>query len=403
MKQNWMIVGAVAAMMAAASAATYAQTTPDATAPPMAAPAAPMTPAAPMEPDTSMSSPPGAMLPVDQFGVPTVPGPPTTDVPPDYTLLANRNFGYTEIHAAKAKGFSDSQIASMIRISKLSGDSFQSVVDMVLNGTTFATIAETDNLKLSDVIDPPKEKAELAAYEAAYQTSGYMALKQYKMANEAAMSSSSMPMTPSTTTAMPMTPMAPTKDVVQAAMSEKKFSTLVKLLKQANLVDALEGPGPFTVFAPTNDAFKKLPKGTLKKLTPDQLTAILKYHVLPAKVDAATAMAMSTPTSPPTLEGSTLQVTSGSGKVMINDATVTQADIMATNGIVHAIDTVLMPPDMPTDASAMPMTTPDSTGTTPPVTTGPATGSPTSSTPDTTSPTTPVAPPAPAPPAAPAQ
>jgi uncharacterized surface protein with fasciclin (FAS1) repeats len=309
MKQNWIILGAVAAMMAASSTGAGAQM-----APPMSAP---------MSADT-----------------------------PDYKLLANPLFDYPAIKGAEAKGLSDNEVASILRIAKLTGLSFREVLDQVLEGKTLPELAYENNLKISDVTNPDKEKQQIPAFLAAYESTGKGALKGMS-------GSTDMGMTPGTPTAppmasMPSTPAMASKDIVETAMSERRFSTLVGLLKKANLVDTLKGPGPFTVFAPTDAAFRKLPKGTLKNLTTDQLTKILTYHVIPAKVDAATAMAMTSPTSPPTVEGSTLQVTTQNGTVMINDAKVTQADIMATNGIIHAIDTVLMPPDLTTATTPPP-------------------------------------------------
>lgn len=276
----------------------------------------------------------------------------------DYSVLGNRDFNYTDIKKAKSEGFSDNEVASIAKIAHYSGVPFADITDRALSGTTFSTLATQLNLKLGDVLDVADEKDKIAAYETAYEATGVMALK-----NSGSMGmmspSASMPM--SSSTSMPMgsgstmsTPMAPTKDIVALAMSDKRFSTLVKELKKADLVSALQGPGPFTVFAPTNAAFKKLPKGALKDLEkdPTKLAAVLKYHVLPARVDAATATSMTSPTSPPTLEGSTLQVTATGGTVKINDATVTQADIMATNGIIHAIDTVLMPSDLASGSSS---------------------------------------------------
>ncbi len=266
---------------------------------------------------------------------------------PDYSLLANPLFNYSDLKSAKAKGLSDTEVASILRISKLTGVSFRDTTDRVLQGTTFSQLAYDYNLKLSDVLNPDQEKQQIASYMAAYESSGSMALKNSMMSSDMPMSTTSMSAGSSAPSTMSSgSGMTATMDIVQTAMSQKRFSTLVKLLKQANLVDTLKGPGPFTVFAPTNAAFKKLPKNTLKNLTSDQLTKILTYHVLPAKVDAATAMAMTSPTSPPTVEGSTLQVTTQSNTVMINNAKVIQADIQCSNGIIHAVDTVLMPPDL---------------------------------------------------------
>ena len=137
-------------------------------------------------------------------------------------------------------------------------------------------------------------------------------------------------------------------DIVQTAIKAGKFKTLVVALKAAGLVSALKGPGPFTVFAPTDAAFAKLPKGTvamlLKPANKAKLVKILTYHVIAgAAVSAAQAMAMKSPTSPPTLEGKTLQIRTVGGHVKVNNATVVIPDVKATNGVIHAIDTVLMP------------------------------------------------------------
>lgn len=134
-------------------------------------------------------------------------------------------------------------------------------------------------------------------------------------------------------------------DIVDTAAAAPQFSTLVTAIKAAGLADTLKGAGPFTVFAPTNAAFAKLPAGTVKALlnSPQRLKEILTYHVIPGKITAKQAMSMRTPTSPPTVEGKTLRVTTRGGTVMVNGARVVKANIMADNGVIHAIDTVLIP------------------------------------------------------------
>ena len=134
------------------------------------------------------------------------------------------------------------------------------------------------------------------------------------------------------------------KDIVDTAVAAGKFNTLAAALKAAGLVETLKGPGPFTVFAPTDEAFAKLPAGTLEDLlkpeNKQKLTAILTYHVVPAKAMAADVAGMS---SAKTVNGKELTLKAEGGKVMVNDATVTKADIEATNGVIHVIDTVLIP------------------------------------------------------------
>jgi len=133
--------------------------------------------------------------------------------------------------------------------------------------------------------------------------------------------------------------------VVDVAAANPDFSTLVTAIKAAGLADALKGKGPFTVFAPTNAAFAALPPGTLDNLLkPEnkaQLQAILKYHVIPARIESS-ALAGKTLTSPATLQGGTLPV-DGTNGVKVGDASVVAADVQAENGVIHVIDKVLLP------------------------------------------------------------
>lgn len=145
-------------------------------------------------------------------------------------------------------------------------------------------------------------------------------------------------------TAMAFPAYAADKDIVDTAVDAGSFTTLAAALGAAGLVETLKGEGPFTVFAPTDEAFAALPEGTVEDLlkpeNKDKLAAILTYHVVAGKV-------MSTDLSDgmmaPTVEGSDVTITTEGG-VMVNDATVTTADIEASNGVIHVIDTVLMPP-----------------------------------------------------------
>jgi uncharacterized surface protein with fasciclin (FAS1) repeats len=136
----------------------------------------------------------------------------------------------------------------------------------------------------------------------------------------------------------------PSKDIVDTAISAGSFKTLTTALEAAGLVETLKGKGPFTVFAPTDAAFAKLPEGTLKSLlmpaNKQKLTAILTYHVVAGNVKAADVIKLS---SAKTLNGQSVTIKVVGGKVLINGATVVKADIAATNGTIHVIDTVLMP------------------------------------------------------------
>jgi transforming growth factor-beta-induced protein len=158
-------------------------------------------------------------------------------------------------------------------------------------------------------------------------------------------SSSSASSSPAmSTAASPAMSPAATADIVDTAVAAGQFTTLAKALQAAGLVDALKGPGPFTVFAPTDAAFAKLPAGTLDTLLKDpkgELTKILTYHVVPGKVMAAD---ITDGMTAKTLEGSTVKFTVKDGKVYVNGAQVTTADVPASNGVIHVINKVLIPP-----------------------------------------------------------
>lgn len=131
------------------------------------------------------------------------------------------------------------------------------------------------------------------------------------------------------------------KTIIETATSAGKFTTLLAALKAAGLNDSLNAAGPFTVFAPTDEAFKRLAPGSVDSLLKDvpKLKKILTYHVVPGNIAAKDVKAGEVRT----LEGSPISVTVKDGHVAVNGARVTQADVVATNGVIHVIDTVLMP------------------------------------------------------------
>jgi uncharacterized surface protein with fasciclin (FAS1) repeats len=159
-----------------------------------------------------------------------------------------------------------------------------------------------------------------------------------------------------TTTAAPGTTMAPTttaggaagatKDIVDTAVAAGSFKTLASLLTSAGLVDTLKGAGPFTVFAPTDDAFAKVPQATLDALGADPkgaLAKVLTYHVVPGKIMAAD---IKDGMKVKTVEGTELTFSIKNGDVYVNDAKVVTPDVGASNGVIHVIDSVLIPPDL---------------------------------------------------------
>jgi uncharacterized surface protein with fasciclin (FAS1) repeats len=134
-------------------------------------------------------------------------------------------------------------------------------------------------------------------------------------------------------------------DIVDTAVAAGSFTTLAKALQAADLVGTLKGTGPFTVFAPTDEAFAKLPAGTLDTLlkpeNKDQLRRVLTYHVVPGKVMAADAAKL---TSAKAVSGDAIAINARGGSVMVEKARVNKADIAASNGVIHVIDAVILPP-----------------------------------------------------------
>jgi uncharacterized surface protein with fasciclin (FAS1) repeats len=137
---------------------------------------------------------------------------------------------------------------------------------------------------------------------------------------------------------------AQNRDIVDTAVAAGQFKTLAAALKAAGLIDTLKGPGPFTVFAPTDEAFAKLPKGAVEDLLKPEnkakLTAVLTYHVVPGKVMAADVVKVK---EAKTVQGSSLKVNAAGGKVMVDNANVVKTDIAASNGVIHVIDSVVLP------------------------------------------------------------
>ena len=144
-------------------------------------------------------------------------------------------------------------------------------------------------------------------------------------------------------TASSSCPAGQSKDIVAVAAGAGNFNTLVAAVKAAGLVQTLQGAGPFTVFAPTDEAFGKLPAGTVESLlkpeNKEKLVGILTYHVIPGKVMAADVKTMKAKT----VNGQELAINVGNGMVMVNNAHVVSTDVAASNGVIHVIDTVVLP------------------------------------------------------------
>ena len=201
--------------------------------------------------------------------------------------------------------------------------------------TTEATTEMTGTVEATPEMTGTME----ATGEATMEATGEATMEATSMATTEAMTVTGMMTSTSMTTA--------TKNIVETAMDTGEFMSLTAALKSAGLVETLKGKGPFTVFAPTDKAFAKLDSSTIDMLMNPanraELTKILTYHVVKGSVMAADVAGM---TTADTLEGSPITITVSGGEVKINNATIVMTDIVASNGVIHVIDTVLMPPDV---------------------------------------------------------
>jgi len=255
----------------------------------------------------------------------------------DYRILANPNYDYAQIVRARSYGMSDKNIVRAISLANMAGVPTSDVLDQLRDGWTFATVQSNYGISSEWIANDDTDK--LDNYIAAYHATGRWALKNsaYDDSNTAVTKTLAYNETITSSSSM--------GDIIHTLRSNSDFKTFSKALRRTGLDRTLEGSGPFTVFAPSDSAFAALPKDEMKSIWNNkaELTEVLQYHVLPTQVSAAQAMAMTSPTSPATLEGDTLQVTSSNSQVMINGNLVTTPDIQASNGVIHELDAVLIP------------------------------------------------------------
>ncbi|MGO8670913.1 MAG: fasciclin domain-containing protein [Capsulimonadaceae bacterium] len=255
--------------------------------------------------------------------------------PIDYTILANPVLDYTDIQQASMEGYTDSEIATMAKIAYLSGQRLDTILDFVRDGMTFGDIADKYGLSYYDVRRNREWKDRIREYRVAYETSGTGDVRMMVAASRQVYFSGDQSSAPESPDSL--------AGIVDNA---PELSTFARLLHQARLAEFLRGPGPLTVFAPTNAAFDKLSLNQLQALTndPSALTKVIDYHIIPSRMSSADVLAMPSPMTPATLEGDPLSVSGSTGSLTVNGAMVTDADVYATNGVIHEIDTVLIPP-----------------------------------------------------------
>jgi uncharacterized surface protein with fasciclin (FAS1) repeats len=281
--------------------------------------------------------------------------------PIDYSILATRNFDYVDLNQARAEGFSHHDIAVMAKISDKAGVPFEEVKQLALDGMAYPTIAAKFGLSPTAVWKVDEYERRIAMYRVAYENTGDNAVRNLVAASQEEYIAPST--TAYTTTTQTTTTSSPGSNLADYVNNAPELTMFARALRQAHLMKVLNGGGQFTIFAPTDSAFAKLSTDQLNALmnNRDELIKVLDYHIIPQRIDAAQALAMSSPTSPATLEGDPLQVTNTSGNVYVNGASVVKADVITSNGILHEVDTVLMPPSLSVINNTTTTTSPSTT------------------------------------------
>lgn len=277
-------------------------------------------------------------------------------------MWAYRNVDAREVNRYHAEGFSDDEIKGAANIAMRTGGEVEYYLRLIREvGIPLATLASDSGLSTDQIrADIPGYGVDTISVMTSPPTPASAPMIRTGMINSmtdstvGTTSSASLPAPiPPATTA----PAVTTNSLVDVILGNPDFSTLASVVKAGDMTEMLQGPGPYTIFAPTNAAFAKLPAGTLddwmKPENKEKLRSVLQYHVLPGKIMAADIMAMSNPSMPRSAAGSTLNVKT-TAPLMVNDANVTATDIVASNGVIHVVDTVLMPPA--TDTTAAPAT-----------------------------------------------
>jgi uncharacterized surface protein with fasciclin (FAS1) repeats len=321
-KRNMCLIAAAAAMVALAPSAVRADETATTT--------------------TTSTTTTTEFVPIN---IPTIAPPPTgpNGEPINYTVLAGKNYDAVDLNQARAEGFNDHDIAVIAKIADKSGRSFGEVKQRVLSGQSFPSLAEEYNLRLADVLDASDYQAQIAEYRVAYDTTG-----ENDVRNLVAASQEEMTTYPTTTYSS--TTVSSNASLADIVNSTPELSMFARALRHARLMKVLNGSGPYTIFAPTDAAFSKLSSDQINALMNNrsELVKVLDYHIIPQSIDAAQASSWSSSTFPATLEGDPLSVTNSGGSWMVDGANIVKPDMLARNGVIHEIDTVLIPPSVTT-------------------------------------------------------
>jgi len=247
----------------------------------------------------------------------------------DYTALVNPVFSQYDLQRAKALGLNDHQLARIMAIAVLANKPAGRLLDEVADGDTIPMIATRYGVPFSRM-NEEKYVGRLENLRMAYATTGADRRKSMTAGWVGTIGASA----------------ATNANLLETARSAGNFTMFLRLVRTAGLDSILRGPGPYTVLAPTDAAFSALPADQLNALLTDnaKLTRVLEYHIINGRYTSADVMGQMSPTTPMTLEGQPLTVGTSGGLVTVNGAHAVVVDLIASNGVLYGIDTVLMPP-----------------------------------------------------------
>lgn len=263
----------------------------------------------------------------------------------DYTPLINSPYDYQDIMYAKGIGYSDDDVASIYVLKERTSISFRQLILLNESGQSFKDLALDNHIPLDAVFKADVERDKIEKYMLAVEASGNRPTED-PPASESGLNINRISSVETLAGPRAVATTIVSDGAYDVLNSSLGMSTFVHLIDKAGLADVLNSPGSYTIFAPTDSAFARLPAYVRKKIerSSDSLKYLLMYHILTTRLDVKAIQNMTTDMSPPTLEGEQLKlVATPDGNLTVNNSNILRANILAGNGVIHEIDTVLVP------------------------------------------------------------